>query len=183
MHTKLFTKVSPYEQLHPDPEQLLLERANLENGPTPQLRRAISKLVRLGSDVRAAFANFGVSRQLFQRWQQQAQRDFMDGNFESPCLLLFQSVEISEAQGEVQNTIDARMQTENAFTFLRTRYARNWDAKMAGAAAATFIEAPEEAVPVEDEQGAYILSILEGAHGGNKPASEAVIDTVADVVP
>lgn len=167
---KLYTRGNVFDETRPDPERVLEELHKRESDePSVRMRKAVARLIRMGTPVREALANYGISEGQFHRWRDQAQRDYEDGARSTPCLDFVRVLEIAEAQGEVAATLDARMQAENVMPFLRVRYARNWDGKMAGAAPLTFIKEPEAETPVEDAEAAYMLALLENARGGKKP--------------
>lgn len=169
---KLFTKGDPYNETLPDPEAVLAEQQKSDGWPTQRLRRAVSRMIRMGALVRESLAHYGVTENAWKRWLVQAQLDFEAGVKSSPCLDFVRIMEIAEAQGEVITTLDARLNPDNTLPFLKRRYARNWDDKIAGAAPLTLIQEPEVVEQVADEDGAYILSVLENARGGRKQEGE-----------
>lgn len=168
---KLYTRANVFDETRPDPERVLEEqRKKKSDEPTVAERRAVVRLIRMGAPVREALANYGITEGQFNRWRERAQREYEDGHVSTPFLDFVRVLEIAEAQGEVATTLDARIQAENTMAFLRIRYARNWDGKIAGATPLTFIREPEAEVPIEDEEAAYMLAILENARGGKKPS-------------
>ncbi len=167
---KLFTRTTPFDELLPDPAKVLAERKKRGGFKTPpaELIGALRTHIRGGVPVPQALALYGVTSGEFREWQIHAQRDYADG-ISSPFVDFMLMLEILEAQGEALATLDARTQRENVLPLMRIRYARNWDPKMAGANDGRYIAEPEVVEAVADEDAAYLLAILEQAHGGRKP--------------
>lgn len=170
---KLYTKHAVFDELLPDPELVLEERKKYTKDiPNLLMRRAIVRAIRKGAPVREALLMYGVSEGEFLRWRNIAQQEFEDGKHTSPFLDFIRVLEIAEAQGESMAAMDARVLPENSMPFMRARYARNWDGKMSGAPPLAFLKEPEVEVPMQDEQAAYMLALLENARGGRKRAED-----------